>query len=57
MFIYDIFTTAADRFDWIIQNCPGPNNLGATGLKIRSLTNDPLKICEIQAHVLTCKFY
>ena len=45
-----------DRYDWLIQNCPETGNGKASSLKIRSLTTDPLKICEIQAHVLTCKF-
>jgi len=46
-------TANIDRHEWTFQNCPGPNNVGATGVKIRSLTNDPLRICEVAAHVLT----
>jgi len=42
-----------DRLGWEFHNCPGPNNTDAIGIKIKSLSSDPLQICEIAAHVLT----
>ncbi|XP_015926553.1 uncharacterized protein [Parasteatoda tepidariorum] len=41
------------RLEWSYHNCPGPNNRDAVGVKIKSLSSNPLKICEITAHVLT----
>lgn len=46
-------TAYLDRYEWTDHNCVGPNNRDVAGVKIRSLTNDPLQICEIEAHVLT----
>lgn len=42
-----------DRLFWAFHNCPGPNNTNAVGVKIKSLSQVPLQICEIAAHVLT----
>ncbi|XP_054724081.1 uncharacterized protein LOC129234190 isoform X2 [Uloborus diversus] len=42
-----------ERLDWEFHNCPGPHNRDIVGIKIKALDSVPLKICEVQAYVLT----
>lgn len=51
--VCDSSTRSVERYEWFYHNCPEPHNVGAAGLKIKSLINNPLKICEIAAYVLT----
>ncbi|CAL1283708.1 unnamed protein product [Larinioides sclopetarius] len=42
-----------DNLNWEFHNCPEPNNTDVIGVKIRSLSAEPLKLCEVVAHTLT----
>ncbi|KAG8179344.1 hypothetical protein JTE90_007617 [Oedothorax gibbosus] len=42
-----------DYLNWEFHNCPGPNNIDIVGVKIKSLSDMPLRLCEVVAHVLT----
>ncbi|KAG8179343.1 hypothetical protein JTE90_007616 [Oedothorax gibbosus] len=43
-----------EYLNWEFHNCPsGPNAFNAVGVKIKSLSNEPLRFCEVVAHVLT----
>lgn len=39
--------------DWTFHNCLQPNNTGAVAVKVKSLTDEPLEICEVMVHTLT----